>query len=147
MRSSMLRYQFLEIRHRPRCPFSQLAHPDYAGYALGGHFPERLPSYLRPARRIGTTVIFTFIWSISTGPFQPSMVTFFRFRCRLPLHYVSRLPTSEASSRKAFSATAVFTHQTQLVLDEWVFDFTDLHTLLSSDTATKKIAGLYRFSS
>ncbi|CSR95669.1 Uncharacterised protein [Shigella sonnei] len=31
----------------------------------------------RPARRIGTTVIFLpLIWSISTGPFQPSIVTF-----------------------------------------------------------------------
>ena len=33
---------------------------------------------------------------------------------------------------KAFSADVVFTHQSQLVFDEWVFDFHDLHTLLLS---------------
>ncbi len=52
-------------------PFA--AHPDYAGYArLGTFLPERLPSYPDLARRIGTTVIFTFdSGSISTASPQP----------------------------------------------------------------------------
>ena len=90
-----------------------------------------------------TVTFLPLIWSTSTGPFQPSMVTFFGFEVRgrfvgqQTAHFLGQFT-------ETLGADVAFAHQADLVLDQGVFDFNDFHYYLLN--WRKKIAESYNKS-
>src|SRR5476649_748295 len=95
-----IRHQLLEIRHRQQGFFITI-NADDADTRTWYVFQHAFHHTQTCTQNRHHGNFLALIWSISTGPHQPSIVTFSVSKSAVA-SYVSRLPTSEASSRKRF---------------------------------------------